>query len=326
MKNDFSASISHSVSKPEHGWKQHFRGTLREVIAFLDYLAAKRTDRFAFPSVAVIMKRRRYLKCGGSRPLKERMVWRCIQFLCDKGILTPAVREVPEGSGKLHHGWFVARHEDMASIIGDSCIVNAIAPTIALTIALSSKQNSESDAEFFDGNEQSQQELRENERHAIAPFQVSSLYSLSSLKIKHDTAIPENREDSRNVFLNSSPPDERNPIDVLTTAARALTAEYGDIGTNLAAYIAAHCLNGTGIFPETTSYYMTSAERCYADDSGGWVAENGYDGRIYDFMLEDAPERLRRAIQNNTGKDADSILRALDEQRKRMGVPDEDAA
>jgi len=102
---------------------------------------------------------------------------------------------------------------------------------------------------------------------------------------------------------------QRDPADVLFSVAKIFRREYGADGVNLAAYILAHALNGTGQWPRTLAYYKAAAESYRPDATGGDVID-GLDGGIYDFMLENAGERLHRAIRR-TGGDPEPILQIL---------------
>jgi len=102
---------------------------------------------------------------------------------------------------------------------------------------------------------------------------------------------------------------QRDPADTLFSIAKIFRREYGADGVNLAAYILAHALNGTGQWPLTLAYYKTAAESYRPDATGGDVID-GLDGGIYDFMLENAGERLHRAIRR-TGGDPEPILQML---------------
>jgi hypothetical protein len=120
---------------------------------------------------------------------------------------------------------------------------------------------------------------------------------------------------------------ETQYIDNLFIAARVLKRKFGRDGVSLAAYICAHALTGsrkrTGIaeWPRSTKFYMKSA-RAYLPDGDISDVQDGLDGGIYPFMIADADDRLRRAIEA-TGDDPEGMIETLDELRRAI-TDDED--
>jgi len=123
-------------------------------------------------------------------------------------------------------------------------------------------------------------------------------------KTKHDTEPCEkSRPDSAVCSPSQNQMDgnertTRDPADALLTAARVLAKEYGTDGINLAAYICAHAINGTGQAPRTVSYYTISAREGYLPDGDEDFPRTGEtDHLIHPEMIEDGLDRLRRAAE-----------------------------
>jgi len=118
------------------------------------------------------------------------------------------------------------------------------------------------------------------------------------------------------------PKTRSDPADALLTAARVFTLEYGETGIDLAAYIAAHALNGTGRWPETTTYYSTAAEGFPpGGDDPLFKTDGQTDHMIHPEMLDNALERLQTAALKRN-YDAEDVLDRLKDLRERVLVAD----
>ena len=104
-------------------WRKHFaKGCTREVIGYMEKLAAMDKERFAWPSVGTITVHATAWHdeegFGSQRPFSERSAQRSLRFLEQTGILRPAelVRNL-----RRRRGWSVAIH----NATGDrSCTLN----------------------------------------------------------------------------------------------------------------------------------------------------------------------------------------------------------
>jgi len=118
------------------------------------------------------------------------------------------------------------------------------------------------------------------------------------------------------------PRTRSDPADALLTAARVFALEHRETGIDLAAYIAAHALNGTGRWPETTTYYTTAAEGFLPDgDDPLFKTEGQTDHMIHLEMLDNALERLQTAALKRN-YDAEDVLDRLKDLRERVLVAD----
>lgn len=89
--------------------KRHFRGCARQVISYLDRLAANDPERFVWPSVPNITQNARKWKTGrlGRSSYGKRAVQYSLRQLERLRILIPTRQQ---RNGRLHAGWVVAEH------------------------------------------------------------------------------------------------------------------------------------------------------------------------------------------------------------------------
>ena len=89
--------------------KRHFRGFLREVVGYLDSLAAQHPERFVYPHVDTIVKHCR--RFGSQNEYSKASVEKALAYLKARHIISPRVERVV--SGQLRDGFIVAPHEHL---------------------------------------------------------------------------------------------------------------------------------------------------------------------------------------------------------------------
>lgn len=92
--------------KAKHQLKHHFRGCIREVVGYLDSLAARDPERFVWPTPEAVVKHCNRFK--GKRPYKLRMVKYVLAFLREQFVLERVTRF---RFGALRDGYIVAPHD-----------------------------------------------------------------------------------------------------------------------------------------------------------------------------------------------------------------------
>ena len=103
-----SLAIPVAANKP-HSLKSHFKGAAREVIGYLDGMAKKNPDRFAWPRVSNIVAHCNRFKGAG---YSQTTVERCLRALRDSGLIKKHRR-----NGKI--GYIVMRHEEACRLSPD---------------------------------------------------------------------------------------------------------------------------------------------------------------------------------------------------------------
>jgi Helix-turn-helix domain len=146
-------------------------------------------------------------------------------------------------------------------------------------------------------------------------------------KETHDAEGSRSLASERAIFLPVEPTKENNggehrePTETLLIAARVLAREHGEAGIQLACYIAAHSLCGTGRWPETKTYYMTAAENYDPEHDDDFKRTGETDHYIFPDMIENGIERLGAAILK-TGHDPEPITNRLENLRERVRAKD----
>jgi hypothetical protein len=168
----------------------------------------------------------------------------------------------------------------------------------------------------------------EGSRSTASEVDSKEVGSTEGEKTTHDAASRQQdgaKQQAGGFPFNPFDEAKREPEDILFTAAKVLVRKYGEDGINLAMYIAAHCINGTGRWPETTAYYKTSADGYLPDgDDVEFVREGITDGNIHPTMIENAGERLSRAV-DRIGGEPDEIIYRLEGLRAGVIMREHDA-
>jgi hypothetical protein len=325
--------------------RDHFivETALREVVARVDFLAAldRSGERFIFCKLYADLLEHCHDKAGNG--FSKRIIEDCVRFLRQRGILRAVVRK---RFGFDCKGWIIASHDSLATTEDGYCILRAIgqpschpgasdvnksaSASVSASVGASVSASVGASVNFsefspvlrarntLDGKELGSESAAENVRKT-ADNPMSPLNPLIPANPKVETTQDTEARETPfapvltvNSLSLSPDQNERDPVDTLLIAARALTATYGDAGTNLATYIAAHALNGNHRWPRSVSYYMVAAQNYRPESSRGDVVKDGTQGGIYDFMLENAPDRLRRAVER-LGGDPEAILWELEQ-------------
>jgi hypothetical protein len=332
-----SIRLSIPIPKKPCALRNHFSGALREVVARIDYLALhdKSGERFIFSHLYNDLQKHCRDK-DTQKPFHLQMIKGCLRYLREAGILSEPVTCFRFGANRV--GRIVAGHAALAKQIDGYCVlelpahqachrgpteVSQIAPispsAIPTAIPSAIPNTEENERVLHPANCLTANGLTTNSTDETSKFlDANPLNPLNSKATQDTEARKTTLAPARTDSLALSPDqNERDPIDTLLTAARALTAIYGDAGTNLATYIAAHTLNGNHRWPRSVSYYVVTAQNYRPESSRGDVVKDGTQGGIYDFMLENASERLQRAA-DRVGEYGEEIVWELERQRERM--------
>jgi hypothetical protein len=100
------------------GLKRHYRNCAREVVGYLDSLAANDAERFVWPSVPTIVKHcnlRRKIK----KPYRQRQVEYVLNFLRKQLILSEQLERVRGGA--VRQGWILSHHDAVTVVENDCC-------------------------------------------------------------------------------------------------------------------------------------------------------------------------------------------------------------
>lgn len=108
--------VKHRDGKP-CSLKRHFKGCLRQVIGFLDLLAARDPERFVWATPQAIQERARKWKDGGSTYVRSQ-IYLCLQLAEQFHIIEPAERM---RGGYLRKGHIVVAHDAITSLDGRTC-------------------------------------------------------------------------------------------------------------------------------------------------------------------------------------------------------------
>jgi hypothetical protein len=114
----FTKSVPLKPGETCHSLKRHYKNCYREVVGFLDMLAAKDVERFAWPRVSGIVKR-----CNKYRKNKERYKQRQVKYVlamlhCEPVVITDAERV---RGGALRRGWLMAPHSALTLVENGCC-------------------------------------------------------------------------------------------------------------------------------------------------------------------------------------------------------------
>jgi hypothetical protein len=101
--------------------KRHFVGCERQLIGLAELMAAKDRERFVWFTVKAWEKNAK--KRDGTSLYSRSYIWHRLQIMESLGLLTPATRY---RNRTWRKGFLVTRHEDVARIEGERCVLTIV--------------------------------------------------------------------------------------------------------------------------------------------------------------------------------------------------------
>lgn len=122
-KNRDARSFKPAVALPRDGkpcrLKRHFRGVAKEVVGYLQMLAKNHPSGFCAPRIEdITAKARVYVRGQNAGTASERSVKYAICLAKEHGVVRSGDGVI---FGKLRQGYYVARHDDIATSDGAAC-------------------------------------------------------------------------------------------------------------------------------------------------------------------------------------------------------------